>query len=245
MLLPLWLEPLHSWPGSAGLRQLTGVHLPSCYEVRLRGCTLRDLFVNFSRPPGSRAEESFVCRLGEIQVRLGARWGVCLLPLVGAAWAAPFLVLQAGGRSLSVLLFCQVVDADSLLAPMRPVRDVAVSQVRWQQPAPALGGRPDQLRLSCTLHWSYLLLQVRCFRVHCWEGTRSASPSREPPGPEKPTFLGLAFANQYRVVDLGVEAPGPGRDGHVEFLVEPVPREGFLVPQAEWGRVALLYSAPP
>lgn len=43
----------------------------SCYEVNLRGCLLQDLLVSFSRPPGSREEESFSCRLGEIQVCLG------------------------------------------------------------------------------------------------------------------------------------------------------------------------------
>lgn len=57
-------------------------------------------------------------------------------------------------------------------------------------------------------------------------------------------MLGLAFVNQYRVVDLAVAEAGPGQDGRVEFLVEPVPREGFLVPQAEWGKATLLYSAP-
>ncbi|XP_027811384.1 cytosolic endo-beta-N-acetylglucosaminidase isoform X1 [Marmota flaviventris] len=204
-LQPLQVPPtkLARWAGRCG-QPLSGGWIQRCYEVSLRGCLLQDLFVNFSRPPGSRKEERFACRLGEIQV----------------------------------------VDADSLLAPLHQVQDVTVSQVRWQQPAPVLEGRPVRLRLSCLLHWSYLLLQVRCFRVHCWEGTRSDSPSREPAGPEKPTFLGLAFANQYRVVDLVVEAAGPGQDGRVEFLVEPVPREGFLVPQAEWGRAALLYSSP-
>lgn len=68
--------------------------------------------------------------------------------------------------------------------------------------------------------------------------------TEESPGTEEPVFLGLAFANQYRVVDLAVEAARLGQDGRVEFLVEPVPREGFLVPQAEWGRVVLLYAAP-
>lgn len=40
----------------------------SCYEINLRKCLLQDLLVSFSRPPGSREEESFICRLGEIQV---------------------------------------------------------------------------------------------------------------------------------------------------------------------------------
>jgi hypothetical protein len=54
----------------------------SCYEVNLRGCLLQDLLVSFSRPPGSREEESFICRLGEIQVCMWEKgWmGGCLGP---------------------------------------------------------------------------------------------------------------------------------------------------------------------
>ncbi|XP_069339041.1 cytosolic endo-beta-N-acetylglucosaminidase isoform X2 [Eulemur rufifrons] len=196
---PLRVPPtkLARWAGHCR-QPLSGGWVQRCYEVSLRGCLLLDLFVNFSRPPGSQEQESFVCRLGEIQV----------------------------------------VDANSLLAPLPQVQAVTVTHTRWQQAAPA------QLQLSCTLHWSYPLPQVRCFRVHHWGGASGGSRGREPPRPEKPTFLGLAFANQYRIVDLPVEAAGPGQDGRVEFLVEPVPKEGFLVPQAEWGRAALLYSAP-
>lgn len=176
-------------------RPLGGGWIQRCYEVSLRGCLLHDLLVSFCRPPGSREQESFVCRLGEIQV----------------------------------------VDAHSLLAPPPRVWAVTVSQVRWQ-PAASEQAAPAQLRLGCTLHWSHLP-QVRCFRIHCRRGPPA-------PVPEKPTFLGLAFACQYRVVDVAVEAPGPGQEGRVEFLVEPVPREGFAVPWAEWGRAVLLFSQP-
>ncbi|XP_036268112.1 cytosolic endo-beta-N-acetylglucosaminidase isoform X1 [Pipistrellus kuhlii] len=144
----------------------------------------------------------------------------------------------------------QVVDADSLLSPLHQVQAIAVSRVSWQRAAPEGEGPPEGagppagLRLSCTLHWSYPLPHARCFRIHCRPGTGGGPPSTGPPGPEKPAFLGLAFANQYRVVGLAVAEARPGQDGRVEFLVEPVPREGFLVPQAEWGRAALLYSTP-
>ncbi|XP_007645419.1 cytosolic endo-beta-N-acetylglucosaminidase isoform X2 [Cricetulus griseus] len=138
----------------------------------------------------------------------------------------------------------QVVDANSLLAPLPRVQNVTISQIRWVPLISGSEGLPARLLLSCTLHWSFPLLQARCFRIHCWERTGSSSATEEPSGTEKPVFLGLAFANLYRVVDLAVEAARFGQDGRVEFLVEPVPREGFLVPQAEWGRAALLYSAP-
>ncbi|XP_017380450.1 cytosolic endo-beta-N-acetylglucosaminidase isoform X1 [Cebus imitator] len=201
-LRPLRVPPtkLARWVSRCG-RQLSGGWVQHCYEVSLRGCLLRDLFVCFTRPPGSREEESFTCRLGEIQV----------------------------------------VDAASLLAPLPQVQAVTVSHVRWQLAASEWEGPPALLQLSCTLHWSFLLPQVRCFRIHCYRGTGDGSP---PPRPERPTFLGLAFATQYRVVDLLVDAAGPGQDRRIGFLVEPVPKEGFRVPQAEWGRAALLYSAP-
>ncbi|XP_062936663.1 cytosolic endo-beta-N-acetylglucosaminidase isoform X2 [Cynocephalus volans] len=202
---PLRVPPtkLARWVGRCS-QQLSGGWVQRCYEVSLRGCLLLDLFINFSRPQGSRGEESFICRLGEIQV----------------------------------------VDANSLQTPLPQVQAVTVSQVRWQHALSEWESPPAQLQLTCTLHWSYLLSQVRCFRIHCWGGTIAGSPSREPPKPEKPTFLGLAFTTQYRIVGLAVEAARLGQDGRVEFLVEPVPKEGFLVPQAGWGRATLLYSAP-
>ncbi|XP_045345712.1 cytosolic endo-beta-N-acetylglucosaminidase isoform X5 [Leopardus geoffroyi] len=207
---PLRVPPtkLARWVGHCG-QQLSGGWVQRCYEVNLRGCVLQDLWVSFSRPPGSREQEAFVCRLGELQV----------------------------------------VDANSLLSPLPRVQAVSVSRVRWQRAAPEEEEeeeeeeeRPARLQLSCALHWSYPLSHVRCFRIHCCRAT--GSPAEGPPGPEKPALLGLAFVNQYRVVDLAVAAAGPGMDGRVEFLVEPVPREGFLVPKAEWGRAALLYSGP-
>ncbi|XP_028608676.1 cytosolic endo-beta-N-acetylglucosaminidase isoform X2 [Grammomys surdaster] len=202
---PLRVPPtrLARWASSCG-QQLSGGWIQRCYEVNLRGCLLQDLLVSFSRPPGSREEESFSCRLGELQV----------------------------------------VDANSLLSPLPRVQSVTVSQLRWLPLITGSEGLPTRLLLSCTLHWSYLLLRARCFQIHCLKRTGSSSVTEESPETGKPVFLGLAFANQYRVVDLAVEAARPGQDGRVEFLVEPVPREGFLVPQAEWGRAVLLYSAP-
>ncbi|XP_006869712.1 PREDICTED: cytosolic endo-beta-N-acetylglucosaminidase [Chrysochloris asiatica] len=195
---PLRVPPtkLARWAGRCG-QPLSGGWVQRCYEVNLKGCVLGDLFISFSRPPGSRQEETFICRLGEIQV----------------------------------------VDAKSLLSPLPQVRTVTMSLIRWQPATSEPGAHPTpaHLRLSCTLHWACPLPQVRCFRVHCWRG---------PPAAEKPTFLGLAFTNQYRVVDLEVAAVQPGRDNRVEFLVQPVPREGFLVPQAEWGQATLIYSSP-
>ncbi|XP_064126696.1 cytosolic endo-beta-N-acetylglucosaminidase isoform X1 [Loxodonta africana] len=203
---PLRVPPakLARWTNRCG-QQFSGGWVQRCYEVSLRDCLLQDLFISFSRPLGSHQEETFVCRLGEIQV----------------------------------------VDAKSLLSPLPEVQAVTISHVRWQLAASEPEGppAPTWLQLSCTLHWAYPLSQVRCFWIHCWRGPGGSPGSGQSPGPEKPAFLGLAFTNQYRVVDLLVADRGPGRDGRVDFLVQPVPREGLLVPQAEWGRVALLYTS--
>ncbi|XP_039715797.1 cytosolic endo-beta-N-acetylglucosaminidase [Pteropus medius] len=66
---PLRVPPpkLARWTGRCG-QHLSGGWVQRCYEVSLRGCRLQDLFVSFSRPLGSREEEDFVCRLGELQV---------------------------------------------------------------------------------------------------------------------------------------------------------------------------------
>lgn len=168
----------------------------------------------------------------------GPRWGTCR----GGPLSRPRGLLS-GMPSLS----CQVVDAKSLLAPLPQVQAISLSHVCWQPAASSASsgeGPPAGLRLSCTLHWSFPLSHVRCFRLHCCPGIGGGTLGRGPLGPEKPKLLGLAFVNQYRIVDLAVAAAGPGQDGRVEFLVEPVPREGFLVPQAEWGRAAVQYSMP-
>lgn len=229
--------------------------------MSLRGCLLRDLFVRFSRPPGSQEEENFTCRLGEIQVRRprGLVGTVLVQRRLGAHWF-PLLAPRGTGGGSGDLgagcpqpgpsgwaeppLFCQVVDANSLLTPLPQVQAVTVSHVRWR-PATSDGeGGRAGLQLSCTLHWAYLLPRVRGFRIHCCRGTGGGAPGGGPSEPEKPTLLGLAFVNRYRIVDLVVAAAEPGRDGRVEFLVEPVPKEGFLVPRAQWGRAAMLYSTP-
>ncbi|XP_049632104.1 cytosolic endo-beta-N-acetylglucosaminidase isoform X1 [Suncus etruscus] len=129
----------------------------------------------------------------------------------------------------------QVLDANSLLAPLSQVQAVAVAQVSWQQVAEG-----SRLRLSCTLHWSHSLSQVRHYRIHC---QTEDTPARDP-DPDQPVLLGLAFANQYRVTKLSVKSVGPGQEARVVFLVEPVPREGFQVPEDEWGRATLLYTMP-
>ena len=137
-----------------------------------------------------------------------------------------------------------MVDANSLLTPLPQVQAVTVSHVRWQPFASEREGGPAGLRLSCTLHWAYLLPRVRCFRIHCCRGSEGGSPSSGSSQPGRPRLLGLAFVNRYRIVGLAVAAAEPGQDGRVEFLVEPVPKEGFLVPQAEWGKAVMLYSMP-
>lgn len=110
-----------------------------------------------------------------------------------------------------------------------------MAQVSWQQVAEG-----SRLRLSCTLHWSHSLSQARHYRIHCQTEDAPAGDR----DPDQPVLLGLAFANQYRVAKLSVKAAGPGQEARVVFLVEPVPREGFQVPEDEWGRATLLYTLP-
>ncbi|XP_027703339.1 cytosolic endo-beta-N-acetylglucosaminidase isoform X1 [Vombatus ursinus] len=136
----------------------------------------------------------------------------------------------------------QVVDANSLMTPLSQVRDLTASHTCWQHIHSELHRFKIKLLLSCTLCWSYLLPQAYGFRIYHRGGNYSCR--KELLDSEEPTFLGLAHTNMYRVVNLEVEEAPAGQDCFVEFLVQPIPKEGFLVPQAEWGRLTLLYSKP-
>ncbi|XP_056673368.1 cytosolic endo-beta-N-acetylglucosaminidase isoform X4 [Monodelphis domestica] len=136
----------------------------------------------------------------------------------------------------------QVVDADSLMTPLPQVRDITASHTCWQQIHSERNRFKTKLLLSCTLRWSYPISQACCFRVYHLGG--SCSRRQELLKSEEPTFLGLAHASMYRVVNLVVEEAPAGQECFVDFLIQPVPKEGFLVPQAEWGSLTLLYSKP-
>ncbi|XP_051851402.1 cytosolic endo-beta-N-acetylglucosaminidase isoform X1 [Antechinus flavipes] len=136
----------------------------------------------------------------------------------------------------------QVVDANSLMTPLSQVRDLTTSHIYWDHNHSELHRGKTKLLLSCTLYWYYLLPQAYGFRIYHQGGKYSRR--KELLDSEEPIFLGLAHANMYRVVNLEVEEALAGQDCFVEFFVQPIPKEGFLVPQAEWGRLTLLYSKP-
>ncbi|XP_074081115.1 cytosolic endo-beta-N-acetylglucosaminidase isoform X2 [Macrotis lagotis] len=183
-----------------GSQPFDGGWIHRCYEVNLQNCFLQDIFVNFTRPLGSQKDESFTCRLGEIQV----------------------------------------VDANSLMTPLSQVQDLTVSNTSWQLLHSPIHRLKTKLFLSCTLYWSYLLPQAHGFRIYHLGGNYSRR--KELLDSEEPTFLGLAHSNKFRVVNLEVEEAPAGQEHFVEFLVQPLPKERFVVPQEEWGRLTLLYS---
>lgn len=90
------------------------------------------------------------------------------------------------------------------------------------------------LRLNATLHWKYPTELIRHFRVH-WRRLRGPDP-RIPPG--QLVLVGRAYSNLYRVTELLVPQP----PSLIELVVEPVVREGFVVPETHWGRRSLSYT---
>ena len=92
------------------------------------------------------------------------------------------------------------------------------------------------LRLSATLRWSFPPRLWRYFHLS-WRRLRGPGP-RGQAGPPVP--LGRAYSTLFRLTEL--EVPGP--PARVELRVEPVLKEGLLVPEALWGRRSLSYSGP-
>ncbi|CAL8317602.1 unnamed protein product [Arctogadus glacialis] len=123
-----------------------------------------------------------------------------------------------------------VLDQAGLQAPREAVRGVCIEDVVWHR---APGGA---LRLSATLRWSFPPRLWRYFHLS-WRRLRGPGP-RAQAGPPVP--LGRAYSTLFRLTEL--EVPGP--PARVELRVEPVLKEGLLVPEALWGRRSLSYSGP-
>uniref|UniRef100_A0A8C1FVL9 Cytosolic endo-beta-N-acetylglucosaminidase n=1 Tax=Cyprinus carpio carpio TaxID=630221 RepID=A0A8C1FVL9_CYPCA len=125
-----------------------------------------------------------------------------------------------------------LLDAESLQAPLQSVEGICVNDVVWHK---GDGHTQSKVLLNATLRWQYPTPQVRHFQIH-WRRPRGPDP-RIPPGPL--TLIGRSYSTLYRVVELEV----PAAPGLIELVVEPVSREGFRVPEAQWGRRTLSYSA--
>lgn len=133
-----------------------------------------------------------------------------------------------------VFVFGQLLDAESLQAPLESVQGVCVNDVVWQTGALNGDGDTIKLLLNATLRWQYPTQSVRHFRIH-WRHLRGPDP-RVPAGPL--ILIGRCYCTLYRVVELEV----PAAPGLIELVVEPVPKEGFTVPESHWGRRTLSYS---
>lgn len=123
----------------------------------------------------------------------------------------------------------------SLQDPPEPVQGLCVYDVVWLHGAgTSAESNSFTLRLNATLRWKYPTERVRHFRVY-WRRLRGPDP-RIPPG--QLVLVGRAYSNLFRVTELAVpEAPGL-----LELVVEPVTRNGLLVPEKHWGRRSLSYT---
>lgn len=118
--------------------------------------------------------------------------------------------------------------------PPESVQGMCVYDVVWLSGAGASPFSSSRLHLNATLRWRYPALLVRHFRVY-WRRLRGPDP-RIPPG--QLVLIGRAYSTLFRVTEVVVPAP----PGLLELVVEPVTREGFLVPESQWGRRSLSYT---
>uniref|UniRef100_A0A8K9VGU1 Cytosolic endo-beta-N-acetylglucosaminidase n=1 Tax=Oncorhynchus mykiss TaxID=8022 RepID=A0A8K9VGU1_ONCMY len=178
-----------------------------------------------------------------------ARWGsasntvcnnvcVCVcarcsqLELQGCALRDVCVSVQRDGGDKDTPFKCRVgeimiLDAESLSVPPLPVQSVCLYDVVWLRGA-------NKLNLNATLRWRYPAQLVRHFLVY-WRRLRGPDP-RIPSG--KLALIGRAYCPLFRVTELTVPEP----PGLLELVVEPVSREGFRVPESQWGRRSLSYT---
>ncbi|RXN33087.1 casein kinase I isoform X1 [Labeo rohita] len=130
-----------------------------------------------------------------------------------------------GRQDTSRMSTSQLLDAESLQAPVQSVEGICVNDVVWHTGALNGDGHTLKVLLNATLSWQYPGQQVRHFLIH-WRHLRGPDP-RIPPGPL--TLIGRSYSTLYRVVELEV----PAAPALIELVVEPVSREGFRVPEAQ------------
>uniref|UniRef100_A0A9J7Y5M8 Cytosolic endo-beta-N-acetylglucosaminidase n=1 Tax=Cyprinus carpio carpio TaxID=630221 RepID=A0A9J7Y5M8_CYPCA len=160
-----------------------------------------------------------------------------LLKMTGCLLREVCIRVSRDGGDEDICFNCRIgeimlLDAESLQAPLQSVEGICVNDVVWHK---GDGHTQSKVLLNATLRWQYPTPQVRHFQIH-WRRPRGPDP-RIPPGPL--TLIGRSYSTLYRVVELEV----PAAPGLIELVVEPVSREGFRVPEAQWGRRTLSYSA--
>ncbi|KAM4635476.1 cytosolic endo-beta-N-acetylglucosaminidase isoform 2-T2 [Polymixia lowei] len=159
------------------------------------------------------------------------------LELRGCALREVCVNVQRDGEPQDTPFSCRVgeimvLDVASLLLPPEMVQGVCIYDVVWLRGAGASSS--SCLHLNATLRWRYPAQLVRHFRVY-WRRLRGPDP-RIPPG--QLALVGRAYSTLFRVTELEVAEP----PGLLELVVEPVSREGFLVPESHWGRRSLSYT---
>lgn len=128
------------------------------------------------------------------------------------------------------------MDVAGLKDPTEEVQGVCIEDVVWLRDTSdsSDGSAPKPLRLSATLRWRYPPQLWRHFRLY-WQRLRGPGP-HVPSGPRVP--VGRAYSTLFRVTELEVPEP----PALLELVVEPVAKEGFIVPESLWGRCRLSYT---
>uniref|UniRef100_A0A672PVN3 Cytosolic endo-beta-N-acetylglucosaminidase n=1 Tax=Sinocyclocheilus grahami TaxID=75366 RepID=A0A672PVN3_SINGR len=168
------------------------------------------------------------------------QWGCFLLKMIGCSLREVCIRVSRDEGDENVSFNCRIgeimlLDAESLEAPLQSVEGICVNDVVWHTGALKGDGHTLKVLLNVTLRWQYPTQQVRHFWIY-WRHLRGPDP-RIPPGPL--TLIGRSYSTLYRVAELEV----PAAPGLIELVVEPVSREGFKVPETQWGRRTLSYSA--
>lgn len=208
------------------------VSIYSCFLLKMMGCSLRDVCIRVSRDEGEE-DVSFSCRIGEIMVRKIQYAHNSQTN----SWLIHHVLTSKTMLFVNCPFFCsfgQLLDAERLQNPPESVQGVCINDVVWQTGALKGDGYTLKLLLNATLRWQYPTHLVRHFRIH-WRRLRGPDP-RITAGPL--TLIGRCYTNLYRVVELEM----PAAPGLIELVVEPVTREGFIVPEPHWGRRTLSYS---
>ncbi|XP_072028003.1 cytosolic endo-beta-N-acetylglucosaminidase-like [Amphiura filiformis] len=133
----------------------------------------------------------------------------------------------------------KIINPDSLKNSSTQVSNLTMVDDSWHNILPHITNVTDQASFCCTLKWDYPY-EAMHYDVYVSGVNRDPNHNRDLATSEV-VFIGRAYANLFRVCHLLAPTVN-GKEGQLEFKVQPSTQEGFVAPLAAATRIRVAYS---
>ena len=133
----------------------------------------------------------------------------------------------------------QIINPDSLKHATTQVTKLACVDSSWHKVPPRVTNPDGQASFCCTLQWDYSH-QAMHYDIYVSGVSRDPNHNRSLPVSDV-VFIGRAHTQRFRVCHLLVPVAA-GKEGALEFRVQPTTREGMMAPFLNAAKIKVVYS---